>query len=129
MEKKVKTACGPSVNKVTKNLDEESAAENLNEESAAGRNVEQPCVTKAMENSNEESAEENNGEQPCVKESIENLNEESAGGGSSSQNLHVNQELSSDLAERGKSPLARSIRTSDKDEHIELDEFQKSRQL
>ena len=107
MEKKGKTACGPSVNKVTKNLDEESAAENLNEESDAG----------------------NNGEQPCVLESIKNLNEESDGGGSSSQNQHVNQELSSDLVEREKSPLARSIRTSDKEEHIELDEFQKSRQL
>ena len=129
MEKKVKTACGPSVNKVTKNLDEESAAENLNEESAAGRNVEQPCVTKAMENSNKESAAGRNGEQPCVAESIENLGEESSGSGSTLQNLHVNQKTSSDLAERGKSPLARNIRTSDKDEHIELDEFQKSRQL
>ena len=85
MEKKVKTACGPSVNKVTKNLDEESAAENLNEESADG--------------------------------------------GSTSPNLHVNQEMSPNLMERGKSPLARSIRTSDKDEHIELNETQYGRQL
>ena len=105
------------------------AIKDLDEESAAGRNGKQPSDKEATETPNEESAAGRNGQQPCATEPLENLGEESAGGGSTLQNLHVNQEMSSDLAERGKSPLARSIRTSDKDEHIELDEIQKVRQL
>ena len=119
MLKKVKGTCVPSVNRANKDLDEESAV---------GRN-EQSSDTEGTENPSEESASGRNGEQSCVTEPSENLGEESAGSGSTSENLHVNQEMSSDLAERGKSPLARSIRTSDKDEQIELDEIQKSRQL
>ena len=100
------------------------AIKDLDEESAVGRNGKQPSDKEATETPNEESAAGRNGQQPCATEPLENLGEESAGGGSTLQNLHVNQEMSSDLEERGK-----SIRTSDKDEHIELDEIQKVRQL
>ena len=119
--KEVKNAYSPSVKEAT---------ENLNKESAAGRNGQQPCVTEeAIEKPNEKSAAGRNVEQPCVTEYMENLDEESADGGSTSQNLHANQEMSSDLAERGKSPLAKSKKTSDEVDHFELNEFQKGRQL
>ena len=108
MLKAVKRTCVPSVNRANKDFDEESAL---------GRN-EQSSDTEGTENPSEESDAGRNGEQPCVTtEPSENLDDESVGHGSTSQNLHVNQELSSDLAERGKI------------EHIELDDIQKSRQL
>ena len=116
MGKKVKTACGLTANEAAENLNEESAAENLDEESAIQRNEQQASVKEALENLDEKLAAGRNGKQPCVKEAAENL-------GSTSQNLHVNQEMSPDLAERGKSPVAKSKKTSDKDEQFELNEL------
>ena len=118
--KEVKFACGPTANEATENLDKESAALT---------NGQQPIVEEATGNPNDESAAGRNGTQPCVTEAVANPNEESADDGSTSQNLHVNLEKSSDLAERGKSPLAKSKKTSDEVDHFELNELQKGRQL